>query len=433
MNAKREQNCDYIKKGINMGKIFSDSVEQALRYIYYDMRQGKGSEGFKLLEEASAAGDGDASCILARCLCGYQYVWDGHHFPEDEKRAVKLYHKSVERGSAVGVLVCLRCGELTPSIEQKMPFANLLEAFNEVLKKAEAGDAFCQYTIANSYFWWDFLRIQGKSQNSFTSQAEYKAYLKENISRCEDWFWKALRGGMYFAANNLNRYYTQGDEDIIAPQPEKAKDLYKTAAQLGYPNLQYVYAKDLLKAGEKQEAFEWFQRAASGGEADAWFYLGDIYETGELVAQDNVYARECYEKGMSQSQSTGNKAACANGLGGIYFEGKGVEPDYYKAFKYLSYAYDNGSTWGVFYLGKCCFKGWGTEQDYVKAKEFLEQVDWNNKEAWYMLGYIYCRGLGVQEDIKQGVEYLQKAGNLQEAKGELIHYKKTLFGKWVRR
>ena len=50
-----------------------------------------------------------------------------------------------------------------------------------------------------------------------------------------------------------------------------------------------------------------------------------------------------------------------------------------------------------------------------------------------MLGVIYGQGLGVPADIKKGVEYLLKAGDYKEAKEELLKYKKTLFGKWVRR
>ena len=117
----------------------------------------------------------------------------------------------------------------------------------------------------------------------------------------------------------------------------------------------------------------------------------------------------------------------------MYYDGNGVEKDYAKAFQLLKYAYDHDNTWGVCYLGKLYFRGWGTQQDYVKARELLEKVSWNNKEAFYMLGAIYGQGLGVPEDIKKGVEYLQKAGDNEEAKKELLKYKKTLFGKWVRR
>ena len=198
-----------------MAAVLSNEVKQALLDIYYNVRTGRGKEAFALLEKASAAGDGDASCILARCYCGYQYVWSGHGFPEDDDKAIGLMHKSVEQGSALGVLVALRSGELMPSLQKKMPFSSLQEAFNEVETLAKEGDAFCQYVIGNSYFWWDFLRIQNKGRDSFASQVEFKEYLKENISKCEDWFWKAFRGGIHFAANNLNRYYTQGDENIL--------------------------------------------------------------------------------------------------------------------------------------------------------------------------------------------------------------------------
>ena len=46
---------------------------------------------------------------------------------------------------------------------------------------------------------------------------------------------------------------------------------------------------------------------------------------------------------------------------------------------------------------------------------------------------IYGHGLGVAEDIAKAVGYLQKAGDHPEAKEELGRYRKTLFGKWVRR
>ena len=90
-----------------MGKFFSDDVETALQYIYYDnrLRLHRGQEGFDLLVKASEAGDGDADCVLARCLSGYQYVWPGHHFPVDDKKVTNLIHRSIERGSALGILV----------------------------------------------------------------------------------------------------------------------------------------------------------------------------------------------------------------------------------------------------------------------------------------------------------------------------------------
>lgn len=406
---------------------FSEIVQKALDDIYYHEWTGRGQEAFALLEQASEAGDGDASCLLARCLCGYQYVWEGHGFPEDDRRAVKLLHKSVEQGSALGALVSLRSGELPEWRERKMPFT-LQEAFAQVERIAYGGDAFAQYVVGNAYFWWDFLRIQGKRAEDFATHNDFKAYLRENIVKCEDWFQKALRGGIYLAANNLNRYYREGDEDIILPQPEKAKDLYRIGAEYGHPIMQSIYAKDLEKADRKEEAFSWFQKAADGGEPSGWYDVGRCYLNGIGVAQDEAMAAESFAKGLPKKS-----IGCHNLLGKLYFNGTGVPQDYARAFRLLSFAYAEGSKWGVFYLGKCCFEGWGTPQDFVKAREFLEQMDWDNSDAFYMLGYIYGRGLGVDEDIPKAVAYLQKGGNNARAKEELLHYKKKLFGGWVHR
>ena len=146
-----------------MGKFFSDDVEAALQYIYYDnrLRLHRGQEGFNLLLKASEAGDGDADCVLARCLSGYQYVWPGHHFPVDDKKVMKLLHRSIERGSALGILVAKRSGLFTPAWQKKSPIT-LKEAFKQVLDKAAGGEAFCQYTIGNTYFLVGFSFHRGK-------------------------------------------------------------------------------------------------------------------------------------------------------------------------------------------------------------------------------------------------------------------------------
>lgn len=416
-----------------MGRFFSDTVEIALQDIYYQMWTGRGQQALQSLEQASAAGDGDASCLLARCYCGSQYVWEGHHFPEDDRKATKLLHKSVEQGSAIGVLVALRSGELPKSLEQKMPFASIQEAFDIVLDKARAGEPFCQYTIGNSYFWWDFLRIQGKSREDFSSMDAFRSYLRENISQCEDWFWKAFRGGVFWGGNNLKHLYQNGDEDIILPHPEKAKDINRIGAEYGYPNYEYLYGSELQDAKQYDEAFRWLKKAVEHGELDACFYLGLCYEWGQGVETDDAKAAQCYIKGL---EATRHRVGCSNRLGALYYKGKGVEQDYAKAFQLLKWAYDQDNTnnWGAYYLGSCYAYGLGTQEDYVTARFFLEKVDWDSPHTFYLLGWMYANGKGGPEDIAKGVELLQRAGDYPPAQRELKHYKKSFFGgKWVRR
>ena len=134
-----------------MGQFFSDPVEQALEYIYYDLCVGKGDQGMQLLETASFYDDGDASCVLAHCLRGRLYVWTGHRFPKDDNRARKLLYKSVLQGSALGMLMAMRSGELRDWLQDEMSSVRLQESFDIVLKKAEGGEPFCQYVIGNFY------------------------------------------------------------------------------------------------------------------------------------------------------------------------------------------------------------------------------------------------------------------------------------------
>ncbi len=86
-------------------------------------------------------------------------------------------------------------------------------------------------------------------------------------------------------------------------------------------------------------------------------------------------------------------------------------------------------------LGNCYLFGWGCQKDPVKARIVLEEAlkDYSNDLIHYGLGLIYADGLGVPEDIKKGVEHLQKCKDYAPAQEALLRFKKTLFGKWVRR
>ena len=412
-----------------MGKNFSDAVEQALRYIYYEARLGKGAEGLELLKKASEEGDGDASCILARCMWGPQYVWSGHNFPEDDDLGTEYLHKSVEQGSALGVMVAMRCGEFSQAMAQKMPFADLKEVFHKVLEMAEAGNAFCQYPIGNYYFWGDFLDVDGINSNSFSSNAELMAYVSGNTKKCEEWFWKALKGGVYFAVSNLRSYYIKGVSDYVAPQPEKAKDLFKIGAEMGHPYWQWSYAEELEKQGKEQEGFEWRKKAAEGGQTECWYDVAEQYRIGKYLPKDLAKAAECYEKCVYQKEDNFSKLVSSNRLGIMYCEGDGVEQDYHKALPLMKIAVEKKYPNNLYYLGKCYY-GVG---EYEKARECFENCRTYDMEVNYMWGMMYIQGLGVKENIGKGIKLLKEAKGIPAAKEEIAKYKKPLFGKWVRK
>lgn len=416
-----------------MGRFFSDAVEQALKYIYYDLRGGQGQEGFRLLQQAVQDGDADACCLLARCLYGPEYTWPGHNFPVDGKAGDDLMRRSVLGGSAIGVLLSMRSGVMDRKLAQAMPLS-LQEAFDIVLDKAEHGEAFCQMIIGNVYFWGDFVEVQGKSREDFDSDDAIQSFLRENHAKCEDWLWRAYQNGVSLANLNLCNFYRNGKPGLISPRPEKEAEVDRYGAEKGYPECMYFHAIALLNSGNKAEAYDLYRRAAERGEPRAFFSAGYSYEMGEGVPKDAARAAQYYQHYLqAPATSLQVKANSAGRLGMFYYDGEGVERDYAKAFQLLKWAEDNGAEPQFYYLGACYANGHGTQQDYAKAVKYLEQIDWNCPAGFYLLGKLYCNGLGVPADIAKGVEYLQKAGDDPDAKEELRHYKKTLFGKWVRR
>ncbi len=408
--------------------VFSPTVNKALKDIYYSYDIQKAVEAASFLEAASDAGDGDATYILSRCFCGPEYSWEFHPFTEDDAMARKLTEKSIRQGSAMGVLGAMRIGILSPKLEKEMPFDSLSQVWDIIREKALAGSPFCQNMIGNTYFWLDIVRIQGISDKDFPSRAKYAKYLRETQLECIPWFEKAYRGGMGHAGRNLFNLYFDGDEGTFEPQPQKADEVVRMGAELGYPDWQERYARQLSEEeGREAEAFSYFLRAAEQGQITAWGYVGNAYQYGEGTAKDVRRALECYEKGMDKSYG------CCNGAGELYFLGQdGIPQDYAKAVRCFEQARAQGSDWGNDMLGLCYLLGQGCVKDPVKARElFLDADDSDLKN--YGLGLIYADGLGVPEDIRLGVEFLKKAKDYEPAKEALTHYKRGILGKWSRR
>lgn len=415
-----------------MGKYFSDVVDKALEDIYYCYDNDRAKAALAALQTAAAAGDGDASYIASRCLSGPQYSWGYHPYPEDDDGVEYYIRQSIRQGSAMGVLGAMRCGMLTPEMEEAMPFATLQEAWDVVKEKADAGCLFAQNMIGNTYFWLDIVRIQGKGPESFPDKDGFGAYLRDCTLACIPWFEKAFRGGMGFAGRNLYNLYNDGEEGLVPPQKEKALEVEQLGAQLGYPDWMERYARTLIKTkGREKEAIELAAAAAGKGQLSAWYQVANGYKEGKFVQKDWKYAMECCEKGLADPNAIG----CANIAGEMCFKGgDGVPQDYARAVQLFHQAHDKGkNTWGNDMLGTCYLFGLGCQRDPVRARALFEEPNYRTDLSNYGLGLIYADGLGVPEDIKKGVEHLQKAASYPPAQEALLRFKKTLFGKWVRR
>lgn len=414
-----------------MGKYFSDVVERAIADIYYCYDNNRAGRVLAPLKEASDAGDGDASYILSRCLSGPQYSWKYHPYQDDDDKVEEYIQKSIRQGSAIGVLGSMRCGMFTPEMKAVMHFGSLKEAWDVVYEKAREGDAFCQNMIGNTYFWLDIVEIEAKGLENSPNKDEFIKYLRESTLACIPWFEKAFRGGMGFAGRNLYNLYESGEKGLVNPQPEKAAEVVRLGAEMGYPDWEERFGEALLKQpGRESEGVEYCERAAAKGQLSAWYHVGFAYQEGKGVQKDILHAMSCYEKGMADQESV----RCYNRAGELYFLGKdGVPQDYIKAVQLFEHANARNSTWGNDMLATCYLFGCGCPKDAARAKQLFEAAKYSTDLKNYGLGLIYAEGMGAVQDIKRGVDYLQKAPNYAPAREALQHYKKNIFGKWVRR
>ena len=416
-----------------MGKYFSDAVDNAIEAIYYPSDREKAAAAIQPLADAANAGDGDAAYILSRCVSGPQYSWDYHPFQANDEAVEHLIRQSIVQGSAMGVLGAMRCGMLTPEMEEAMKkhYSGLQEAWNVVYEKAQAGCLFAMNMIGNTYFWLDVVRIENKGPQDFPSKAAFGQWLRENELKCLPWFQRAFEGGMGFAGRNMYNLYNDGEEGVMEPDKSKAEAIARRGAELGYPDWQERYAGFLIKQeGRAQEALNLYFAAAKQGQLSSWYYIGKAYQEGKLVPKDCVQAMKCYELGLQDPEQIG----CANRAGELLFLGKdGIPQDYARAVQLFEQAHGQKNTWGNDMLGTCYLFGYGCQRDPPRALMLFPEVDYSSDLLNYGLGTIYTQGLGAPEDIKKGVEYLQKCKNYAPAQEALLKFKKNFFGKWVRR
>lgn len=408
---------------------YSSKVLRAIDLIWQHFDSASHREGFNLLVEAAREDDADAFCFLGRCYLGPEYVRDTEVFESDDEKGLELIRESVRRGSATGVLVALRCGALTPSLEEEMPFANLREAFEKVMIYAQSGSAFAMYVIGNAWYWGDLLLICPELQAKFTDVKIYNAVAWPSAVV---FFENTFERGLGLAFGNYQEIYDSG----LARIPQTRFEYYfNILADAGDPDICNNYACYCSKQDDNERALKYYIKAAEGGNVNALYNLGSMYYNGEGVEEDSVKAFEYFSRAATQ-----NYVNAFFMLGCFYFEGtEPVVQDYAEAVKWMRLAIENGfrSDWkaaGV--LAVCLQNGLGTEQDDDEAFELLEYiVESGNLDNFWSpldgqlcaaLGAAYAFGRGVEKNLATGLEYLEKAIRL--GCHEALSYKEDLIG-----
>lgn len=305
----------------------------------------------------------------------------------------------------------------------------------ELLSKAESGDAFAQTALGQCYH-------TGKG-------------ITKNIEKAEYWFNKAADKGVMEAMKVLTTiYYNSG-------KYTKAMDLSKKLSEYGFSeyasNVAVMYAKGRGVQTNPAQAAAWYKKAAELGNAKSQNLLGTFYMQGKYVEQDYKKGARWFEKAMEldEKEAMVNLAVC-------YAYGYGVTPDYLWALSCLNASgmdnndnikgivqqiqkgAESGQPTALYAMGRLYeeINEKGKAQRYfdkalksgdssvhffhgvllAEKGEYKEAVNWlkqaadkGNAYAQTYLGTMYYEGTGVTKDLSTAAELFSKALGKGEA------------------
>lgn len=181
---------------------------------------------------------------------------------------------------------------------------------------------------------------------------------------------------------------------------------YVNAARDLEVEYQYQRALKAIIEGSFDEAFNLLKDLADKDYANAQSKLGHMYERGMGVEVNYHEAANWYLKSIGNGSST----AYAR-LGYIYERGLGVKQDYDRAAALYAQSSELGSPHGKSRLGRLYLIGKGVHKDTSKALQlFKDSVDgYKHGRGYAMLGYMYEKGIEVEQSYQQAAKWYDKA------------------------
>ncbi len=199
---------------------------------------------------------------------------------------------------------------------------------------------------------------------------------------------------------------------------ETALEEWRPLAEQGDADAQY-YLGNMYTSGwgvprDLAEAAYWYGMAAAQEHAEAQFSLGDSYDHGD-IPRDLAEAAKWYRKAADQGHADAMVM-----LGLMYQAGRGVPQDDAEAAKWLDRAKKSdiaqaallpGTLWEAadLIVGENAFE----KGDYVKAaRQFriaAEKNDGWSVIAQFYLGDMYYNGHGVPQDYSEAVKWYRMA------------------------
>lgn len=351
-------------------------------------------------KERALSGDKEAQFLL-----GEEAVVSGQHIRGEYERAIPWLKDSVEQDYAPAL------EKLGNMFHEGMGVSpDILRAKEYYRRAADIGDAIAQYSLGMIAMKEEDPKIAArwffKSAQQGFPLAEYElgiiSFLGNGIEKdyvvAEQYLLKAAQYGISFAKLALGQLYNDQREFI------KAKRWLLEVQH--FPEALYEIAVMVARGAgfeqNPQEAHNWFQKAADGGDSHAQFHIGMSYIIGIERGKD-------IEKGifyLTRSAQQGDMRAVYN-LGYTFR----IRGDFKQAMNWLLKAAYAGNPISQRNVGEMYFKGEGRKKDPALAEKwFIESAQRGYAPAMHDLGEIYKTGEGsVLRNPERAAYWLREA------------------------
>ena len=189
--------------------------------------------------------------------------------------------------------------------------------------------------------------------------------------------WAPLLVGIFFVITISSIWFFYFKNDYMV----------RMYAEKGDPQNQLTLGSNYYNGwfGEPKDydlALQWFQKSAAQGNKRAQWYIGEMYEIGLGVKEDQAQAAQWYtlaakngDRLAKKSLKEQNDPKHQNALGFQFYEGVFKTHDYGKALEWFQKAASQGNAMAQGYLGEMYEKGLGVNADKTQA------IQWYSKGA----------------------------------------------------
>lgn len=266
----------------------------------------------------------------------------------------------------------------------------------ELTEAAEQGEALSQYKLGLLYY-------NGSD-------------IQKDLEQAELWMNKAAGGGSSDAQLFLGYSFEFGD--FGKTDSEQAFFWYKTAAESKNVEAMVCVGNCYMTGTGTQidtkKAVEAFQNAALHNNPIAQAHMGDFFYFGQYgMPQNYQTAFEWYEKSASQGD-----AEAQFKLGCCYQEGLGTEKNEEKAVEFYFLSAQQGFVDAQFNLANCYLEGNGTEQSEKNAFDwYLRAAEQGHVASQFNVGlYSYHGGIGIEQNYFESEKWYKIAAENGSAK-----------------